>query len=535
MSWTAKSVESIVNVTVAGSQARSDIAALSGGGFAVTWAAQHVGASDAGGPYYSEVIARLFGAGGAASGGEIPVNLIVRDDQTNPAITGLPGGGFAIAYEDGSDATVGGTYDSVRAFSASGTGLFDDFRYGGGSGQYLDGNPDPIVLADGRLIVVHGIEDGATGVAITVAGPSARTLFSFSGNSGSDPQDYASDDPGSVAALAGGGFVHVYRGGRNVEDEDEGALSGVILALRGADGHLIGDPIQASPPGGFNRLPVVAVLADGTVAVAWTSYDSFPLPGVGSSVYYRLFAADGTPLGAPVPASESLDGSQSGADIVALPHGGFLLTWQDDHAAALGDTSGFGIVARSFGNDSVATSDTFLVNAETNGAQVDPHLALLANGDVAISWTDAGAVGGADVKVRLFAQNAGSDVPLGANASGSGNDQFSGDAGDRTGDLFFFDTAKGAPLGRDGIRLFGGKDVLVTTTKIFDSNDDNIIRFGDDRTLDLGIGSAAGLADAAGHKITRLEFDGALEHDGTQYFVYSTVGSSAGLDAVLFG
>lgn len=52
-----------------------------------------------------------------------------------------------------------------------------------------------------------------------------------------------------------------------------------------------------------------------------------------------------------------------------------------------------------------------------------------------------------------------------------------GDAGDSTKQVFFFDTALEIDLGSDRIDRFDAKDLLATTSRIEDANGDGIIGF----------------------------------------------------------
>jgi hypothetical protein len=52
-------------------------------------------------------------------------------------------------------------------------------------------------------------------------------------------------------------------------------------------------------------------------------------------------------------------------------------------------------------------------------------------------------------------------------------------------DYFLFDTALGLNLGRDTITNFGAGDVLVTTSEIWNQNENGAITYGQNRVLDL--------------------------------------------------
>lgn len=114
-----------------------------------------------------------------------------------------------------------------------------------------------------------------------------------------------------------------------------------------------------------------------------------------------------------------------------------------------------------------------------------------------------------------------------------GDDILKGDVGDAKGQVFFFDTALKLDLGSDQILNFGAKDLLVTTTKLFDSDNDGRVTFGPDRILDLP--GETGDVTINGKALTVLEFDGVVGHSGVQYFVYSQIGTPlTGTDGLAF-
>ncbi|MEZ0497958.1 cellulase family glycosylhydrolase [Sphingomonas sp. IW22] len=115
----------------------------------------------------------------------------------------------------------------------------------------------------------------------------------------------------------------------------------------------------------------------------------------------------------------------------------------------------------------------------------------------------------------------------------SSSDILSGDAGDKVADTFFFDTALDMALGADRIVNFGAKDIVITSKAIADGNGDGIIGFGSDKILDLmNTGSTLSIADVANKAVSTIEYDGSIERDGVTYYVYSLMGSSAGLETL---
>ncbi|PAX06403.1 hypothetical protein CKY28_17555 [Sphingomonas lenta] len=94
-------------------------------------------------------------------------------------------------------------------------------------------------------------------------------------------------------------------------------------------------------------------------------------------------------------------------------------------------------------------------------------------------------------------------------------------------DVFMFDID--GDTGRDRIVDFGTGDVLVTTELLFDANGDGVVDFGRDRVLNLPNQGTVAITGDNGGRVQRLEYDGFVDEGGIRYFVYSKVGSAAGV------
>lgn len=180
----------------------------------------------------------------------------------------------------------------------------------------------------------------------------------------------------------------------------------------------------------------------------------------------------------------------------------------------LRDGNGDGII--SFGENGILDLDE---SSADNTVEVDDVSALRFLGEAC-----EGVFVYADAAVR----------PEGATEGRLGDDALSGDMANSGTDIFFFDTALGLKLGADVISGFGQTDVLVTTLIISDRNGDSIIGFGSDALLDLpsAEGGTVAIKNAEGAAVSSLDFDGSIERDGMTYYVYSSVGSSVGVDAL---
>ncbi len=110
-----------------------------------------------------------------------------------------------------------------------------------------------------------------------------------------------------------------------------------------------------------------------------------------------------------------------------------------------------------------------------------------------------------------------------------GSDRMAGRGG---ADVFVFLDSDGP--GRDRIADFGSDDVFMSDVKLFDSNGDNIITFGSNLIVDIETSRSVSIFGETGALVRRLEYDGVYfdETTGVEYYIYSRVGSDAGLDTV---
>jgi hypothetical protein len=124
--------------------------------------------------------------------------------------------------------------------------------------------------------------------------------------------------------------------------------------------------------------------------------------------------------------------------------------------------------------------------------------------------------------------------PLKAVEGTLGDDALRGDAGDRKGQVFFFDTALEIDWGRDSISRFSEKDLLVVTSPL--AAEDGVVALEPGEKLNLN-GSALGpsfgqldITDLAGQSVGALYLRGVEVHAGVTYSIYGlTPGAPADL------
>ncbi|MEH2369148.1 beta strand repeat-containing protein [Nostoc sp.] len=130
--------------------------------------------------------------------------------------------------------------------------------------------------------------------------------------------------------------------------------------------------------------PAVAMDADGDFIISWTGNGQ---DGSGYGVYAQRYNSTGVAVGGEFQVNTNTTGNQLNSTVAIDADGDFVISWQSQ------DGSGFGIYAQRYNNAGVAIGGEFQVNASTNNNQVNPTVAIDADGDFVISWQSIGQDG----------------------------------------------------------------------------------------------------------------------------------------------
>jgi hypothetical protein len=142
--------ETLVNTRTTGRQWFTVVAALSNGGYVVTWEDE---SHEGGDPSDTAVKAQIFTAAGAATGSEFLVNTTTQGSQFMPYAAGLKDDAFVITYEDNSK-----TNDTsqvaimAQIYQNNGTKIGTEVLVNPAS---ADSKYDPVAagLSDGRFVI----------------------------------------------------------------------------------------------------------------------------------------------------------------------------------------------------------------------------------------------------------------------------------------------------------------------------------------------------------------------------------------------
>lgn len=490
----------VVNAKAANAGVDASVAGHADGTFLVTWSALTEPFIDGDSSNSFDIIARAFRDGVALSG-DVLVNAEQTDGQFNPQVSDRPGGSYIVAYESGEANRLPGTYAASRMIGTSGNPVGDEQL---GDYSYYHRNPDIAVAGDGRYVVVSSQEDTYE-ARVHAADGTIVDLFSF-GYGGREA---------SATTLGGAGYLLFWSGfaseaAANPEDGTE-AVSGLYAQVRSLDGDA-GAPFMVTESIFALLDPSARLLANGDVAVTWTE---------GGGVFAAVLSPDGAMRTPPFPVGDMSVG-QSEPELAALDTGGFVVVWQDD---ALGDGSGSAVKARLFDAAGTPDGDAIVVNQDAAGDQLSPSVAGIGEGRFVVTWTD-----GDGVQARIFDFDDGSGVPTGTIVSTDLSETLQGTSGR---DVFLFDTAVGLGFGTDTIRNFAAGDRIVTTSRLYDANEDGRISANSSDRFQLPDTVYDAVSDTGSLKVftatgvvSNLRLVGEFANDGITYHSYAAAGDT---------
>ncbi|MES2445364.1 MAG: calcium-binding protein [Pseudomonadota bacterium] len=357
-------------------------ARLAGGGFVVTYVVN------------GAIKAQSYDANGAKAGAPA---AITSGNTSQPSVTGLPGGGYAVSWVDAS------THVAVQVFGANGvatTGVF-----GVGSPTNYQQQPGITTLANGDIAVSWTFNSSASSIRAQIFHADGQAV---TGEIVATSSPYFNSYYPQIAALAGGGFVLSWTGGFDYEG------GGTVRAQAyDSAGNAQGSLVRVANLVSYhdNFFESVAALPGGGYVLTWTEAGDGEGSGVPSKVMAQLYGADGTPAGSRFQVNTSTAYNAGQANVAVLDGGGFLVTWKSDvpgdgpNYYQIGD-----VEAQLFDAAGNKVGSEFQVNQGALNGQDLPLVTGFGTGDVAIVWRSF-ADGGQDTLVSrtLYSVTNGTD------------------------------------------------------------------------------------------------------------------------------
>ena len=249
-----------INTFIDGYQGNPSVAALTNGGFVVSWSSRHQDGSSLG------VFAQRYNANGNTVGDEFLVTTETDQSQSGTFVTALATGGFLVTWvSSNQDGQNGGIFG--QRFKANGDPVGDEFQINTYTpkGQW---GPNATALTDGGFVVTWYSEDndgdsfGVFGQRYNGDGTTAGGEFQINTHS-----DGRQEKP-SVTELPDGGFVVAWWG----EDNQDGDFRGVFAQRFDANGNPVGVEFQVNTyTNDIQDTVSIDTLADGSIVMTWSS------------------------------------------------------------------------------------------------------------------------------------------------------------------------------------------------------------------------------------------------------------------------
>jgi Ca2+-binding RTX toxin-like protein len=243
-----------------GDQTHVDAIGLKNGGYVLAWQ-DSSGDADA-----SAVFQQRYGADGSAIGRAVRVNTHVQGDQAGAKMTALADGGWVTSWSSqGQEGRAPGLYQAV--FNPDGSVRVNE-RHVGAASETIQYNQSVATLADGGWVVAWETLDasGATGnihwQRYNPDGSRAGSTFALSEN----PDPFDERRP-AVVGLKDGGWAMSYS---SVDLSGDG-LYGVWVVIYDAEGNIVRQERTDSGVGNIHDHSDLALLANGDLAVAWST------------------------------------------------------------------------------------------------------------------------------------------------------------------------------------------------------------------------------------------------------------------------
>ncbi|WP_440957634.1 hypothetical protein ACFELO_10055 [Oceanicaulis sp. LC35] len=394
--------EVLVNTTTANNQYSSAAAYLAGGGYVIVWSDDSLTGGDTDG---SAVLGQRYDANGIAQGGEFLVNTTTADRQRFPSIAALTGGGFVVTWTDESQTGGDTNGNAVRAqvFDADGARVGGELQVNSSTISNQDAS-DVAALADGGFVVVF--EDlSRTGADISQTAIRGRR-YNASGSPLSaeflvNTTTSEFQNNGRVAGLSNGGFVVVWgddssSGGDTSDDAVRGQIY-TSSAVRSGGEFLI-NLVTVND----QAIPDVAALGDGFIVV-WQDRSLLLGDNSGSAIAAGAFDVSGNRLWGDRLINTTTTSDQQAPRVAVMSNGNPVVTWEDLSLSA-DDTSLHAVRAQVIDEDGDKIGSEFLVNTITANSQNRVTIDADDQEGFIISWTDGSGLGGDAVPVAVRSQ-----------------------------------------------------------------------------------------------------------------------------------
>jgi len=344
---------------------------IDGGGCVVAW---HSDGQERNGGYSWGVFGQVLNREGEKTGEEFQVNTYEEGAQTNPIVFSFPGGDFFIGWESDRDSDINPAVVG-QFFTSDGEKSGNELLISR-SNYHRKKNLSGCRLRDGRIVLFwesidqEGPSWGIFGQILSPGGE--KTGGEFRINTMLDGDQF---NP-RMTALQNGGFVACWQ---DVTYEDWYSKENAYFQIFASNGDKIGSetPFYQGSIARENKF-TISGLDSGPFVIAWESIND------DLDIVAKLYAADGSKISDRFLVNTNVDGPQANPAVAPLKHGQFLICWQNLNFYWEGKS----ICAQKFSPDGRPIDVEFLITDTARLPDKGPHNAPLKDGELLIFWEE---------------------------------------------------------------------------------------------------------------------------------------------------
>ena len=142
----------------------------------------------------------------------------------------------------------------------------------------------------------------------------------------------------------------------------------------------------------YQFAPEVALDGEGDFVIVWTSYGSSGADTSDEVVVAQRYNSLGSIQGSEFEVNTYTTGYQVDPAIAMDADGNFVVAWRSDNTSS-GDSDGYGVFAQRFDVAGNRQGDPFQVNSYTTSHQYQPAVALNTDGELLVTWSGFGSAG----------------------------------------------------------------------------------------------------------------------------------------------
>jgi Ca2+-binding RTX toxin-like protein len=386
----AAGAEFRVNTYTPTEQAHSSVAMDADGNFVVTWDSEAQG----------NIYAQRYDAAGLPTGDEFPVNTNTTSVHSHSSVAMDADGDFVVVWQNfGQDGSGLGVY--AQRFDSVGVAQGAEFRVNTVTTNDQE-SPSVAMNAVGDFVVTwqsDGQDGSGTGIyaqRYTAAGVAQGIEFrvnTFTANAQLEP---------TVAMDVDGDFVVTW-----TSNTQDGAGYGSYAQRYNSAGLVQGSEFRVNTTTvGSQGDTSVAMADDGDFIIAWSSSIQ---DGSGLGIYAQRYNATGLMEGGEFRVNTFTPGVQRAPSVAMDADGDFVVSWESLDQ----DGKSFGIYAQRYNAAGGTQGGEFRVNTFTASTQVNPMVAMNANGDFVVTWDSEFQE---DNGYGIYAQRYRSDAPVQLNS-----------------------------------------------------------------------------------------------------------------------